>query len=144
MPTTPTSIFAPDWEQWNRDDHFNKHGADVGTVLGRTPFGKWDYDAASKDTVRTARLFFKAEHWHGSGYEEARAYFLDHHLLQAITNGSVQKFASYYPETFDKSETPASLRAMTEGDKLLKFKTSLTDKERGGIYQNLQKLHGFI
>jgi len=144
MPTKPTSHFTPDWHPGNRDDHFNKHGTEVATVLARNSFGKWDYDAASKDTVKQACLYFKAEHWQGTGYEVARAYFLDRHLLQAITNQSVQTFASYFPETFDKSETPASLRAMTEGDKLLKFKTSLTNKERGGIYQNVEKLHGFV
>ena len=144
MPTAPTSNFTPDWDPGNRDDHFNKHGVEVGTVLGLIPFSKWDYDAASKITVQQARLFFRAEHWHCSRYEEARAYFLDRHLLQAITNRSVQMFASYYPETFDKTETPTSLRAMTEGDKLLKFKTSLTNKERGGIYQNVENLHGFV
>jgi hypothetical protein len=144
VPPNPTSHFTPDWDQWNRDDHFQTHGAEVAQVLGRTTFGKWDYDAASKNTVKRARLYFEAEHYQGSSVKDpSRAYFVDRHLLQGITDLQVRRFATYFPESFDGALAPAQLRAMPEGDKLLKFKTSLRNKERGGIYQKVRKHHGF-
>jgi hypothetical protein len=146
MPSTPTSRFSPDWDQWNRDRHFQKHGAKVARVLGRSAdrFAKWDYDTASKNTVTQARLFFEAEHWEGASIKDPmRAYFVDRLLLQAITDLAVQSFATFFPESFDGTIQPEHLSAMTEGDKLLKFKTSLRNKERGGIYQKVRKHHGF-
>ena len=144
MPITPTSHFNPEWDQWNRDDHFQKHGAEVAGVLGRTPFGKWDYDAVSKDTVRRARLYFEAEHWQGSSVKDPlRAYFVDRHLLQGITDLEVRRFATFFPETFDGAMRPADLAATEAGDRLLKFKMSVRNKERGGIYQKVRKHHGF-
>jgi hypothetical protein len=118
----------------------------VAQALSRSSdsFDKWGYDGASKDTVKRARLYFEAEHWEGSTVKDTfRAYFVDQRLLQAITDEPVQRFATYFLQTFDGTMTPEYLAGMSEGDRLLKFKTSLGNKERGGIYQKVRRKHGF-
>lgn len=138
---------TPVWEQWNRTGHFAKHGVEVATVLGKdaVTFSKWDFDAASLRTVHTTRVHFEAQHYDRTRDEltELRSYFVDGHLLQAITDRSIYRFISYFPEHFDKPGSLPALRLMTEGDRLMKFKRALFNRERAKMFQHVHLKYGF-
>lgn len=138
---SPVKELSPEWDQGNRQDHYDKHGAEVAVVLHREPanFDKWAYEDESKKTVNRARLWFEAEHWEGNKRKDPpRSYFFDFRALWAVTDLKAEAFVSYYPMTMDGAYTPAELAEEPPGERMMKFDTWLERKQAAESYRKVK------
>jgi hypothetical protein len=138
---SPVKSLGPEWDSWNLQAHYDKHGHGVALVLkkGGSALGKWNYELQSKQTVNRARLWFEADHWEGNGQKDPRrSYFVDFRALWAVTDPEAEKFVSYYPMTMDGACTPAELAEKPPGERMMEFDIWLERKQAALSYRKVK------
>ena len=138
---------CPDWDRWNREKHFRKHGEKIALALDRPPVGfdQWQYAEASLRTVHKAMIYFEAQRRDRENNDliEPRCYFVDRRLLQAITDIRSRRFISYYQEHFGQTVSQSAIKDMEDGDRLLRIQTKIKHEEDGGLLVHVRRKYGF-